>query len=178
MSTYSYLSITGNVSISGNVMGLLDNGATSGEEGDITAIPCDYCFYDLFRNSTGITSISDDFLPATVLKYNCYDGMFYKCISLIKSPDLPATNLAEYCYNYMFYGCSNLTTAPDLPATNLAENCYSNMFYGCSSLTTAPDSPSPVMRTASSRRPSALAPMSTSCTRSGCRVAKSSIIAT
>ena len=68
---YSYLSITGDVSISGNVMALLDNGAKSGEEGDITDITCNYCFYDLFRDSTGITSVSEDFLPATNLKQDC-----------------------------------------------------------------------------------------------------------
>jgi hypothetical protein len=29
-------------------MGLLDNGAMPGEQGNITDITCDYCFYDLF----------------------------------------------------------------------------------------------------------------------------------
>ena len=99
--------ITGDVSISGNIMGLLDNGATSGEEGDITAIPSDYCFYSLFSRST-VTSVSEDFLPAT--------------------------SLAESCYRYMFKGCSNLTTAPNLPATNLVQDCYASMFMDCSKL--------------------------------------------
>jgi hypothetical protein len=45
---YSTIRIHGDVAVSGNIMGLLDNGATSGEEGDITALPCDYCFYKLF----------------------------------------------------------------------------------------------------------------------------------
>ena len=131
---YSYLSITGDVSISGNVMGLLDNGAKPGESGDITDIPCGYCFYDLFRNSTGIVSISEDFLPATNLKQDCYDGMFYQCTSLTTAPELPAITLAESCYRIMFKNCSALTTAPELPATTLADNCYRFMFYKCSSL--------------------------------------------
>ncbi len=133
-SIYSNLSIKGNVSVSGNVMALLDNAAKSGEEGDITDIPCNYCFYDLFRDSTGITSVSEDFLPATILKSNCYDGMFFGCSSLETAPELPATTLTTNCYRNMFSGCSSLTTAPELPATALADYCYRFMFYECSSL--------------------------------------------
>ena len=131
---YSNLSIKGNVSVSGNVMALLDNAAKSGEEGDITDIPCNYCFYDLFRDSTGITSVSENFLPATTLAYGCYDGMFYQCTSLTNAPELPATTLTTNCYRNMFSGCSSLTTAPELPATALADYCYRFMFYECSSL--------------------------------------------
>ena len=140
-SSYSSLSITGDVSISGNVMGLLDNGAAPGKEGDITTIPCDYCFYDLFENSTGITSISEDFLPATNLKSNCYNGMFYKCTALPAAPELPATILADSCYSAMLAGCASLITAPKLPAKTLADWCYTSMFSGCTSLTTAPELP-------------------------------------
>ena len=138
---YSYLSITGSVSINGNVMGLLDNGAAPGKEGDITTIPCDYCFIGLFENSTGIKSVSEDFLPATILKSNCYNGMFSGCSSLETAPNLPATTLADSCYYYMFCNCFSLTKSPALPATNLAEGCYGNMFSGCSSLTIAPELP-------------------------------------
>ncbi len=140
-SVYSYLSIAGDVSVSGNVMALLDNGAKSGEEGDITDIPCDYCFYDLFRDSTGITSVDEDFLPATNLKQDCYDGMFYQCTSLTNAPKLPSMSLAFSCYQHMFNGCTSLTTAPKLPATTLADYCYRTMFKNCSHLTTAPNLP-------------------------------------
>ncbi|MBQ6280387.1 MAG: hypothetical protein IJK72_02935 [Mycoplasma sp.] len=140
-SIYSYLSITGDVSLSGNIMALLDNGAILGEIGDITAIPCDYCFYDLFRGSTGISSVDEDFLPATNLKISCYDGMFYQCTSLTNAPKLPSMNLTEHCYGYMFHSCTSLTTAPKLPATRLADSCYYAMFNECTSLTTAPDLP-------------------------------------
>ena len=74
-------------------MGLLDNSATSGEEGDITDIPCDFCFFSLLEVSAGIKSISKNFLPATTL--------------------------TKYCYCCMFQGCTKLTTAPDLPAESL-----------------------------------------------------------
>ena len=138
-SIYSYLSITGDVSLSGNIMALLDNGAQTGESGDITDIPCDYCFYDLFRDSTGISSVDEDFLPATNLKISCYDGMFYQCTSLTNAPKLPSMNLTEHCYGYMFHSCTSLETAPKLPATTLANYCYLDMFLGCTSLTTAPE---------------------------------------
>ena len=132
-SSYSCLSIKGNISVSGNVMALLDNGAQTGESGDITDIPCNYCFYDLFRDSTGITSVSEDFLPATNLKQDCYSGMFYQCTSLTNAPKLSSMSLAVSCYQHMFNGCASLTTAPELPATTLADNCYRYMFYKCSS---------------------------------------------
>ena len=139
---YSTLSITGDVSISGSVMGLLDNGAEPGEEGDIaTSIPCDYCFSRLFDGSTGVTSVSQDFLPANTLKPNCYNFMFSGCTSLTTAPALPATTLAESCYYSMFTNCTSLTTVPDLSATTLAKDCYSYMFDGCTSLTTTPALP-------------------------------------
>ena len=122
-------------------MGLLDNGAKTGEQGDITAIPCDSCFYNLFQSSTGITSVSKNFLPATTLAGGCYYYMFTNCSSLTTAPDLPATYLTMSCYYGMFEGCSSLTTAPELPATTLATECCRFMFQGCSSLTTAPDLP-------------------------------------
>ena len=105
-----------------------------GEQGDITDIPCDYCFYDLFRNSTGITSVSGDFLPATTLADRCYESMFLNCTSLKSAPELLATSLTQHCYDGMFYKCLSLTTAPELPATTLAGSCYAYMFYGCRSL--------------------------------------------
>ena len=159
---YSNFVITGNVSLYGNIMGLLDN-----RTGAISSIPNDYCFYNLFYGSTGITSVSEDFLPATTLADSCYyamfqnctslttapnlpattladscyAGMFHSCTSLTAAPDLPATTLALFCYQFMFQGCTSLTTAHDLPATNLASYCYQFMFNGCTSLTTAPDLP-------------------------------------
>ena len=78
-------------------MGLVDNGTNTKFN-----ILCDYCFYDLFFESTGITSVSKNFLPAK--------------------------NLASYCYWQMFYGCSSLTTAPELSAISLTEQCYLAMF--------------------------------------------------
>ena len=140
-SNYSCLSITGDVSIFGNVMGLLDNGAMPGEQGNITDIPCDYCFYDLFWNSTGITSVSGNFLPATTLTDYCYRNMFYQCSSLTTAPKLPATTLADSCYEFMFLNCTSLKSASKLPATSLTQRCYNAMFYKCSSLTTAPELP-------------------------------------
>lgn len=133
---YSRIAIFGDVSISGNVMGLLDNGT-----GTITEIPNDYCFYALFNGATGITSISKNFLPATVLKNNCYGYMFTGCSNLVTAPNLPATTLVDNCYYAMFYGCASLERAPRLPATTLTTNCYNRMFRACNSLKFAPDLP-------------------------------------
>ena len=94
---YSNFTITGDVYLSGNVMGLIDNGTNTK-----FYIPCDYCFYKLFEGSAGITSVSEDFLPAANLKISCYDGMFYQCTSLTNAPKLPSMNLTENCYRKMF----------------------------------------------------------------------------
>ena len=132
---YLYFAISGNpVHLSGNVMSLIDG------VGDELLIPCDYCFYRLFFNST-VKTVSKEFLPAITLKIGCYEKMFRECQNLTNAPELPATKLTNGCYNELFIGCKNLTQAPALPATTLADNCYHGMFQGCTALTTAPALP-------------------------------------
>ena len=72
--------------------------------------------------------------PTSILKTDCYSGMFSLCTALSKAPELPATTLAEWCYNEMFIGCASLIKSSELPATKLVRECYSGMFYGCASL--------------------------------------------
>ena len=136
---YSKLVFTGNVSISGHIMNLLDNGAKSGEQGDIIAIPCNFCFYKVFESSTGIKNIDASFLPSMNLTFGCYWSMFLGCTSLTAAPDLPAIALTSNCYQRMFQDCISLTTAPKLPAATLIDYCYYHMFQGCTSLTTVTD---------------------------------------
>lgn len=126
---YIIFNLVGDISVSGNVMGLLDNGT-----GAISSIPNDYCFYNLFRGSNGITSVSENFLPATTLTKGCYYSMFSGCSNLKNAPNLPATSLPQECYRGMFYNNKLLRIAPTLPATTLADGCYRGMFKGCSSL--------------------------------------------
>ena len=123
--------ISGLCHLSGNVMSLIDG------VGDTLVIPNEWCFRRLFVKSK-IKTVSKDFLPATNLKKNCYNSMFYECTALTQAPELPATMIADYCYTSMFYRCTSLTQAPELPATTLYDHCYSSMFNGCSSLVQAP----------------------------------------
>ena len=115
-------------------MGLVDNGTNTK-----FYIPCDYCFYDLFFESTGITNVSKNFLLVKNLASYCYWQMFYGCSSLTTAPELSAISLTERCYIAMFAGCTSLTTAPVLPATTLVESCYELMFSNCTSLIVAPN---------------------------------------
>ena len=125
---YLTFAISGNsVALSGNLMSLIDG------VGDALVIPNKDCFCFLFENSN-VKTVSKDFLPATTLKNNCYERMFWKCTSLTTAPELPATTLAEGCYIFMFYGCTSLVKAPELPATTLKSLCYQSMFSGCTSL--------------------------------------------
>lgn len=100
-----------------------------------------YAFFKLFSNCTNIITVSENFLPATTLKENCYASMFQGCTSLTIAPKLPATTLHEYCYSGMFSNCTSLTTAPELPATTIKKYSYNSMFYGCKSLTEMPELP-------------------------------------
>ncbi|MBP5257108.1 MAG: Ig-like domain-containing protein [Mycoplasma sp.] len=120
--------IEGDISLSGSIMGLIDNGANSDFQ-----LP-DRCFSSLFKNSTGITSVATNFLPSTKLGTICYNGLFSGCTSLTNAPELPATTLQTACYASMFQNCESLITAPNLPAEELVEHCYQYMFENCKNL--------------------------------------------
>ena len=124
--------IWGKVSVSGNVMSLIDG------EGTSTVIPNDNCFYSLFA-SCDLTRAPE--LPATTLTKSCYENMFLGCELLTQAPELPATTMAKNCYSGMFAECLSLTEAPALPATTLADSCYCDMFGYCRALEKAPELP-------------------------------------
>lgn len=144
-----------NVTLIGNVMGLIDDGQCSYSK----EIPNDYCFSGLFacpeeqieNDVGGIFSINPSTVfPATNLKKYCYDSMFLnQKLDNYAYPTnlLPAEKLVEGCYYGMFRGCESLNfagqTAPELKVENLenANSCYSHMFEGCTSLTEAPELP-------------------------------------
>lgn len=71
---------TGSLAASGNVMSLVDKGCAA------TAIPGDFCFYELFAHCEGLTAAPA--LPAVVLKRGCYEEMFRNCSSLAVAPAL------------------------------------------------------------------------------------------
>ncbi len=122
---------SGTIEASGNIMSLLDKTLGS------TEIPCDRCFYRLFKKCTALTRAPN--LPAVSLTAGCYQEMFNGCTSLANAPALPAEILADWCYQDMFFGCTSLVNAPELSATTLADSCYSFMFDGCTSLVNAPE---------------------------------------
>ena len=124
-------------SVSGDIMSLLD------KETDLLVIPSASCFWELFRECTGLTSGPS--LPATTLTDKCYYGMFYGCSGLVSAPELPAETLATNCYTTMFRGCSSLTEAPELPAMTMTDVCYAQMFEDCTALETAPVLPATVL---------------------------------
>ena len=140
---YTRIELLGDVSISGNVMGLVDNGT-----GRILAIPSNGCFTSLFLESIGITSVSKNFLPATVLTPTCYSYMFSGCTNLRNAPNLPATTLTNSGYSWMFNDCISLKEAPELPATTLDQYCYNRMFRNCISLVKTPTLPATTLQTA------------------------------
>ena len=102
-----------------------------------------YCYYNMLKGCTGLTSLPSGLLPATELTPGCYKSMFSGCTGLTSLPSglLPASELADFCYNEMFYSCTRLTSLPSglLPATELADYCYRSMFTSCHSLVSLPE---------------------------------------
>ena len=115
----------------------------------VTTMPAgNYCFYKLFRNSTGLISASDLSLVSTTLRNYCYNYMFAGCSNLVSVCNLPAKSLTVGCYYAMFNGCSSLVTAPLISATycfgynSAAASSLAAMFLNCTSLTSIAHIPS------------------------------------
>lgn len=147
-SAYNKLLATKQFKVYGNAMSLLygDNFA------DKVSLSNSYSLLCLLRENSTLVDISNLVLPATTLRAGCYYRMFYNCTGLTSIPQnlLPATTMTELCYKEMFYGCTSLTNVPNLPAMTLVNGCYEGMFYGCTSLTTIPQNLLPVTTLASS----------------------------
>ena len=92
----------------------------------------DRVFVYLF-NSCPIVSVSEDFLPATILSESCYDRMFSDCTNLVNAPTLPATTLANHCYDHMFANCTKLNHIKMLATDISASNCLLNWVNGVAS---------------------------------------------
>lgn len=139
---YNYFTSTNNFNIEGNIMSLIygDNFINKNEFPN----SCNN-FYYLFNRCTKLISTKNLILPATILTGNCYENMFFYCISLIDTPKLPAMTLAMECYREMFHDCISLTIAPELPAMTLKDFCYNGMFMGCTSLIKAPELPATIL---------------------------------
>lgn len=125
-----YFTVTGNFALEGNCMSMLF-GDNAKDAYDLTKYS--YAFKNMFKNCTGLQSVSKHFLPATTLAMDCYQGMFSGCTSLTTAPELPATTLADYCYDYMFYGCKKLNYIKMLATDISAYSCLKNWVNGVSS---------------------------------------------
>ena len=128
----SNISSTGDCYLYGNVMSLIDAFAFP----VLKELTEEHTFQNLFNGNKhiDIDAARPFLLPATTLKPNCYESMFFGCENLTVAPALPATNLAEACYKDMFQNCSSLEHGPLLPATSLTYFCYEGMFRNCGSL--------------------------------------------
>ncbi|MBR5095996.1 MAG: SUMF1/EgtB/PvdO family nonheme iron enzyme, partial [Treponema sp.] len=133
-----------NCYVYGNIMSLVKSDGFETE----TALTGNYTFCKLFKGNAYIKNKTgaDLVLPATTLKYCCYQAMFQNCASFTTVPELPATSVPYQGYYSMFQGCTSLTTAPNLPATSLAMASCCRMFQDCTSLTSAPALPATTMK--------------------------------
>lgn len=127
---YGTVRTSGKFNLRGNCMSLIFGDNAKGKY-DLSGRP--RVFAQMFFNSE-VVEVEKTFLPATILSYGCYEGMFINCTSLTSAPELPALVLAEACYYQMFSGCTSLTSAPELPATTLTNRCYPGLLKNCSKL--------------------------------------------
>lgn len=100
----------------------------------------DECYNGMFQNCSSLTT-APKILPAAYVTAFSYAHMFDGCTSLVNAPILLGMVMGRACYQYMFYGCTSLVNAPQLPAKSLALECYFTMFSGCTSLVNAPALP-------------------------------------
>jgi hypothetical protein len=82
------------------------------------------CFNDMFSTCANLTTVPEDFLPATELAKSCYRGMFQQCKKLKQAPNLPAATLYEHCYRYMFNTCTSLETIKCYSTTSVTADTY------------------------------------------------------
>ena len=145
---YIKFTISDSVSLSGNLMTLIDGDNPPLEIPGNTSN--NYCFGKLFQHITSsdqyckIISAKDLQLPATLLKEGCYENLFLNNTYLQEAPaDLSsAENVPANAYNGMFEGCSSLISAPLMPQVDtISTNGFKAMFKGCSSLQVAPTLP-------------------------------------
>lgn len=86
-----------------------------------------------FYYGNNIVSVEKNFLSASTLGLNCYDGLFYGCENLVNAPELPATILTQGCYRNMFNGCSKLNYIKMLATDISANSCLTNWVKGVAS---------------------------------------------
>lgn len=128
-SNYYQFQCQSDIYVSGNIMTLVD------KTGESLVIPCDYCFFALFKNMSTLENYGMT-LPATTLTDGCYSNLFYGA-GITNAPELPATTITQDCYSIMF-AYSKLVNAPDISARNAARGCFYGMFMGASDLETPP----------------------------------------
>lgn len=116
----SYNKFSGSTNVRYNVYGNIMSLLYGDDFETHTELIDEYSFYVLF-SSNNVLDASNLYLPSTVLKSDCYAGMFRNCSLLTKAPTLPAPTLVSYCYNNMFNGCNSLNYvrcfATDISAT-------------------------------------------------------------
>ena len=80
----TFFTVSSTFNVKGNIMSLLYGDNFYGQT-DLTGK--DYAFGFLFYNCTTLVSANELVLPATTLTYDCYNGMFRDCTSLVNAPE-------------------------------------------------------------------------------------------
>ena len=157
-------SITGEVTVSGNLASLFNKDVEQGKVLDSTAnqhlrglfrgcsnlvgsaknlvIPFETLYKDsldqTFRDCAGLTEAPELQFTASG-NASCFQ-MFGGCTSLVSPPStLRPEEIGLNTYRAMFQNCTSLTSAPVINATTSGQQSFMDMFNGCTSLEDAPD---------------------------------------
>lgn len=101
---YSQFTMTGNVSVVGSIMTLIDYSMPND-------IPANGCFINLFKNCTAMTEMNGLIMPDGIMKPDTFWYFCYGCTSLTGAPTIPnVKQSASDCFANMFQNCSSLNT--------------------------------------------------------------------
>ena len=120
---FSQMATTGslNLKIGGNILTLLDKDVS---KFDNKRLP-DYCFANLFKDSTAIYDASQLELTQKLSSNSLYRSMFQGCSEMITSPQkIYLTDMSTDCCRTMFYKCSSLVNIPETWCPNVTELGY------------------------------------------------------
>ena len=120
---FSQMATTGTLElkIGGNILTLLDKDVSKFEN---KRLP-DYCFANLFSNSTAIYDASQLKLTQKLSSIGLYMSMFQGCSEMVTSPQkIYLKDMSTDCCRTMFYKCSSLVNIPETWCYNVTELGY------------------------------------------------------
>ena len=130
-------SITGGVTVSGNLAAILNKDV---EQGKVLDSSTNQHLRGLFRGCSNLVGSAKKLvIPFETLYTDSLDQTFRECSRMTEAPELPFTTAGNASCFQMFFGCRSLVSPPStLRPEEIGLNTYRAMFQYCTALTSAP----------------------------------------